>query len=154
VAGESDTATHESCQNREADLTSRAMPSRAVLAIALLLPLTLTACRKSVSDVISDLHVSNRTDTYTYQLDPGTHSLTTRDHWHNTGTTATLEIEIVPTSGIGSITIQDASNGTVLRQNVTETGTFETDSGQAGDWIITTILSNAEGVLKFSIKKK
>lgn len=127
---------------------------RAAFALVLVL-LVPAACGDDPTELIDALDITNRTDRYEFTLtNPGSYSGTQRDQWSFTGTVAQLVIETAAGSGIGSVTIQDADNGIVLTQSVLEAGTFESDAGRAGAWIVTTIMTNVTGQLKFTITKK
>jgi hypothetical protein len=127
---------------------------RAAFALALML-LVPAACDNDPAGLIDVLDITNRTDRYEFALDnPGTYSGTTRHQWSFTGTVAQLVIESAASGGSGSITIQDADNGQVIVQSVLEAGTFDSQAGRAGTWIVTTILVNVTGELSFRITKK
>lgn len=135
-------------------MTSKATLWQAAFAIALLL-LVPAGCGHDPFELSEVLDISNQTDRYEFRVaTPGTYSGTTRHHWTNTSAAAQLVIETPAGSGFASVTIQDADIGTVLTQSLLEAGTFETQPGRAGDWIITTILTNVTGRPEFTITAK
>jgi len=132
----------------------KTMGVRTAFAAALLL-LVPAACGNDATGLIDALDITNQTDRYAFDLDnPGTYSGTTRDQWTFTGTVARLVIENAATGGSGTITVQDADNGQVLVRTALEAGTFESQTGRAGTWIVTTILVNVTGKLKYEITKQ
>jgi len=111
-----------------------------------------TACDSTAPDTIE--HVDNKGDDFSFDLpQQSDFSGTLRYQWSNSGSTATINLSAVPTAGIGTITIQDADTRQVFTGNALEAGTFTTESGRPGTWIVTVLLVRIEGRLTFRLQK-
>lgn len=73
--------------------------------------------------------------------------------WSNTGTSANVNQACAITSGTAVLTIFDADTVQVYSRNLTDNGTFQTNPGTTGNWIIRVVLSHCYGTLNFRVQK-
>ncbi len=85
--------------------------------------------------------VSNVTQTLTYT-------------WQNTGIAATVNQATTITAGQAILTIRDANGVQVYMADLLNNGTFDTGTGQTGNWTIVLTLTNYSGTLNFRVQKK
>ena len=53
---------------------------------------------------------------------------------------------------LSSLTVMDADDVTVYTGDLTATGTFSTDAGNAGTWTVRLVLANCSGDIDFSLQ--
>jgi len=102
----------------------------------------------------NQLEVTNATDDFQWQvsnLNNVTQTLTYT--WQNTGTSANVNQSTSPSGGSATLTISDADGAQVYSRSLSETGTFQTDTGSAGAWTIVVDLSGADGTFNFRVQK-
>ena len=125
------------------------------LLLASLAAATLGACSDS-NDPLAPFEpeVANVTDSFQLQASGLTGVTTSIDYnWENTGTMANVDQSGVLTSGQASVTILDATGSTVYTGDLSDTGSYQSSTGQAGTWVIQLVTSNAEGNLNFRVQK-
>jgi hypothetical protein len=71
--------------------------------------------------------------------------------WVNAGTTANVD-QSGSLSGTATVTITDADGTQVYTRSLTQTGTFQTDAGTAGNWTIQVVLGGTSGALNFRVQ--
>jgi hypothetical protein len=121
------------------------------LGVAVLLAI-LAACGDPAEPAGVD--VSNRRDNFSFRLeDVADYSGTFRYIWEHTGTTATVSINAALADGIGTIQITDGEGAQVYTGDVLESGSVNSDPGEAGDWAINIILVRVAGTLDLSVRK-
>jgi hypothetical protein len=122
------------------------------ISAALVLFAFLTACDSTAPDTVET--VDNKTDDFSFDLpSQSDFSGTLRYLWSNTGSTATINISAALTGGIGTITVQDADTKQVFSGSALDGGTFTTETGRPGTWIVTVLLVRVEGRLTFRLQK-
>ena len=102
----------------------------------------------------NQLEVGNATDTFQWQvsaLSDVTQTLTYT--WANTGTTANVNQSSSLGSGSAVLRVTDDRGVEVYSRSLAENGTFQTDSGSAGNWTVTVTLTQATGTLNFRLQK-
>jgi hypothetical protein len=136
-----------------ADTTS---PPTAFLAIYGSEPPNPETCRTSPQ-------VYDAPDTFQFQLNTGTNTVSTTQHWftyswHNSGTVATVTQTAAITSGTGYVTIIDAGWKQVYTQDLTVDGTFTTSAGVSSTtgapWGIGVWLTNYRGTVNLRVQKQ
>ncbi len=98
--------------------------------------------------------ITNATDNFQWQvsnLDNVTQTLTY--NWQNTGTSANVNQATSPSGGSATLIVRDADGAQLYSRSLSETGTFQTDSGTAGAWTIVVELSGASGTFNFRVQK-
>lgn len=98
--------------------------------------------------------ITNATDNFQWQvsnLDNVTQTLTY--NWQNTGTSANVNQATSPSGGSATLIVRDANGAQLYSRSLSETGTFQTDSGTAGAWTIVVELSGASGTFNFRVQK-
>jgi hypothetical protein len=102
----------------------------------------------------NQLEVANLTDNFQLQATAIVDVSETLSYvWQNTGTSANVNQSGTVTGGSATLTIQDGAGTEVYQGNLTDTGTFQTSTGVAGDWIITVVLNGLSGSLNFRVQK-
>jgi hypothetical protein len=98
--------------------------------------------------------VANNRDNFQFQASnlQGT-SQTLTYTWENTGTAANVNQSGQISSGAARLTLRDGSGAEVYTRSLTETGTFVTAAGIAGNWRIEVRLDDVTGTLNFRAQK-
>jgi hypothetical protein len=127
-------------------------PFAYVMPAILLMFAFLTACDSTAPDTVE--HVDNKTDDFSFDLpQQPDFSGTFRYNWSNSGSRATINLSAVPTGGIGTLTIQDADATPVFSGSILDAGTFTTETGRPGTWIVTVLLVRTAGRVTFRVQK-
>ena len=121
-------------------------------AIATLAILAAAACSDSGTS-LENVEVSNQTDTFQFQANATDVTETLTYNWSNTGTSANVNQSGSLTGGTATLTIMDDAGTQVYTRSLSETGTFQTDTGVTGTWTIRVLLSGASGALNFRVEK-
>jgi hypothetical protein len=121
-------------------------------AIAGLAILFAAACSDSTT-ALENVEVSNQTDTFQFQANAADVTETLTYNWSNTGTSANVNQSGTLTGGAATLTIMDDAGTQVYTRSLAETGTFETDAGVTGTWVIRVQLNGASGALNFRVEK-
>jgi hypothetical protein len=74
--------------------------------------------------------------------------------WENTGAAANIDQSGQISSGAARLTLRDASGTELYTRALTDTGTFTSASGAAGNWRIEVRLDNVSGTLNFRVQKR
>lgn len=101
------------------------------------------------------LDVSSQVDNFQFQggsLDELTRVL--EYNWEITGTVARVVHASIVTNGTAILTMRDADGTQVYQRDLNEAGTFETDEGTAGRWLVVVDFKDASGLVRFGAQKK
>ena len=74
--------------------------------------------------------------------------------WSNSGIAATVDQASTVTAGQAIVAIKDSAGIQVYSAGLQNNGTFDTATGQTGNWTIIVQLSNYSGTLNFRVQKK
>jgi hypothetical protein len=107
----------------------------------------------SESTGLTNVEVSNETDTFQFQATANDNTETLSYIWVNTGTRADVNQSGSITGGTATLEIRDGDGAQVYVRSLAETGTFETDAGAAGNWTIRVSMVGTSGVLNFRVEK-
>ena len=121
-------------------------------AIATVVILAAAACSDSATS-LENVEVSNQTDTFQFQATASDVTETLTYNWSNTGTSANVNQSGTLTGGTATLTILDDAGTQVYTRSLAETGTFQTDTGVTGTWVIRVQLTGASGALNFRVEK-
>jgi hypothetical protein len=117
--------------------------------------LFLESCNNNVLDPQFEPEISNTTDSFEFQAtDVRDVSQTVQYTWQNSGTMANINQSGSISAGSATLTINDADGTEIYRADLSETGTFITSAGKAGNWSISLSLSGFDGTLNFSSEKR
>lgn len=99
--------------------------------------------------------VANNRDNFQFQASnvQGTTQTLTYT-WENTGAAANIDQSGQISSGSARLTLRDASGTELYTRALTDTGTFTSASGAAGNWRIEVRLDNVSGTLNFRVQKR
>jgi len=121
-------------------------------AIAGLAIFAAAACSDSATG-LENVEVSNETDTFQFQANATDVTQNLSYNWSNTGTSANVNQSGTLTGGTAVLEIRDGAGALVYQRSLAETGTFQTDTGVTGTWIIRVLLADAGGALNFRVEK-
>ena len=74
--------------------------------------------------------------------------------WQNTGIAANIDQATTVTGGTAVVAIRDAAGVQVYSAGLQSNGTFQSATGQTGNWTIQVVLSNYSGTLNFRAQKR
>lgn len=100
----------------------------------------------------NSLEVSNDTDRFEWQaslLNNVTQTLTYK--WQNTGTSANIDQSSSITSGTATLTIWCVNGNEMYSGPLSQNGTYQTTTGQSGEWTIEVALIGVHGTLNFRV---
>lgn len=98
--------------------------------------------------------IANNRDNFQFQASNLRNTTQTLTYtWENTGTTANVNQSGQISSGTARLTVRDASGTEVYARTLTDTGTFSSTSGAAGNWRIDVRLDGVTGTLNFRVQK-
>ncbi len=126
-------------------------------AVALFATLALAGCGndKGALNPQFQPQVGNATDNFQFQSTGVTSVTQTLTYtWQNTGIAATVNQATTVTAGQAVLTIRDASGVQVYMADLRNNGTFDTATGQTGNWTVVLTLTNYSGTLNFRVQKK
>lgn len=98
--------------------------------------------------------ITNRSDNF--ELDAtGLSDLTTIVEyvWQNTGSVASVTQASTVISGTATLDLLDGAGNVVYSRSLAESGTFSTDQGTAGPWVVRLALTRVIGTLGFQARK-
>lgn len=99
--------------------------------------------------------VNNAADNFQFQATGVTNVTQTLTYtWPNSGIAATVNQATTVTKGQAILNIRDASGVQVYSADLLNNGTFDTATGQTGNWTIVLTLTNYSGTLNFRVQKK
>lgn len=126
-----------------------------VLALAATLPL-LAACGDD--EVIAPQfqpEVANLTDSFQFQATGLTGVTQTLQYtWANTGISADIDQSCSMTQGTASLTVRDADGTFVYSKDLSQGGSFISQDGTTGNWVIRVTVSGVHGDLNFRVQKR
>ena len=129
------------------------MSSRRGLLSASLASVVLLACGSThLIGPDNALEVSNDTDRFEWQasmLENVTQTLSYA--WQNTGTSANIDQSSSITSGTATLTIWCVNGNEMYSGPLTQNGTFETTTGESGEWTIEVVMVGVHGTLNFRV---
>ena len=125
-----------------------------ILTLSLFLIMGLAACDSgNLIGPENQLEVANGTDTFEWQASVLSNvSQTLTYTWANTGTTANVNQASSVDGGSATLRVTDDGGAEVYSRSLSENGSFETDSGSAGNWTVTVTLSGVSGTLNFRLE--
>jgi len=131
---------------------------KALTVIAALACLGMLACGcGSDSNVIGPQvqpEIVNQVDSFAFQATGAENVTQTLVYtWSNTGVSANVDQSCSITGGVGTVVVRDAQNVTVYTGDLIDGGTFQTQTGTAGDWTIRVQLTHVSGTLNFRVQK-
>jgi hypothetical protein len=119
---------------------------------------TLTGCGNGGGSALNpnfQPQVSNQPDNFQFQSTGVTNvSQTLTYTWSNSGIAATVNQATTVTAGQAVIAIKDSSGNQVYSAGLQNNGTFDTATGQTGNWTIIVQLTNYSGTINFRVQKK
>lgn len=99
------------------------------------------------------LEVGNTTDTFQWQVSALENVTQTLSYsWHTTGITANVNQATELVSGTAVVRVTDGNGTQVYNRSLAENGTFETDVGVPGMWLIVVELTDVDGTLNFRVQ--
>jgi hypothetical protein len=127
-----------------------------VLALAALSILTITACGDDNTALAPQFEpeVVNLPDSYEFQATDLTGiSQVLTYTWENTGISANVDQSSSISNGIATIVVTDSQGAPVYSGDLTNDGTFQTQEGIAGTWLIRVTLTGVSGTINFRLQK-
>ena len=98
--------------------------------------------------------VINNTDTFEFQVSSvENYSAVWRYDWTTTGTIVNVDQSCAITAGTATLSIVDSDGQTVYSRDLSEDGSFSTDTGVTGQWSLEVALSGTSGTLNFRTEK-
>ena len=125
-------------------------------AMLLMLALAPVSCGSDANPIgpANQPEISNVQDNFQFQasnLAGTTQTLTYT--WSNTGTSANVNQSGAVSSGAATLIIRTPAGVQAYSRDLSQTGTFTTDTGAAGNWQIEVRLLNVTGTLNFRVQK-
>lgn len=127
-----------------------------ILVVLLLVSGLLAGCGGgSALDPKFQPQVNNAADNFQFQSTAVTHVTQTLNYtWQNTGIAANIDQATTVTGGTAVVAIRDAAGVQVYSAGLQSNGTFQSATGQTGNWTIQVVLSNYSGTLNFRAQKR
>ncbi|HET9191315.1 MAG TPA: hypothetical protein VFO21_00470 [Vicinamibacterales bacterium] len=98
--------------------------------------------------------VANLQDNFQFQASNLTGTTQTLTYtWPNSGTSANVNQSGTVSSGTATLIVRTPSGQEAYSRDLSQTGTFTTASGSAGNWQIEVRLVNVTGTLNFRVQK-
>lgn len=98
--------------------------------------------------------VANNQDTFEFQVTSvENYTGSWSYNWMTTGTVVNVDQSSAITSGTITLTIRDSNGHTVYSGDLSQGGSFTTNSGTTGQWQILITLVNGSGTLNFRVEK-
>lgn len=127
---------------------------RAICALALALLAVSCGSDSNPIGPSNQPEIANVQDNFQFQASNLTGTTQTLTYvWVNTGTSANVNQSGIVSGGTATLTIRTPSGAQVYNRNLSETGTFTTDTGASGNWQIEVRLVNVTGTLNFRVQK-
>ena len=99
--------------------------------------------------------VANQPDNFQFQATGVTNVTQTLTYsWSNSGIAATVNQATTVTVGQAVVVIKDSAGTQIYSAGLQNNGTFDTATGQTGNWTIIVQLTNFSGTLNFRVQKK
>lgn len=99
--------------------------------------------------------VANATDNFQFQSTGVTNVTETLNYtWQNTGISANVDQATTVTAGTAVVVIRDAAGTQVYSAGLQNNGSFQTATGQTGNWNIQVVLQGYSGTLNFRVQKR
>jgi hypothetical protein len=128
-----------------------------VKSLGLALLLALVGCGTSNSSLNPQFQpqVANAADTFQFQSTGVTNVTETLSYtWQNTGIAANVDQATTVTAGTAVVVIRDAAGTQVYSAGLQNNGSFQSATGQAGNWTIQVVLQGYSGTLNFRVQKR
>lgn len=130
--------------------THHKLPLFALLAIFLM-----AGCSDSSNGPVSpgiEPEIVNTTDNFQFQVTAMTNYTGTVGYtWMNTGPMADVDQSCALTAGTATLVLRDDSGTQVYSRDLTESGSFVSDTGTGGAWRVEVLLTGASGTLNFRV---
>lgn len=99
--------------------------------------------------------VNNAVDNFQFQASAVTNVTQTLSYtWQNTGIAANIDQATTVTGGTAVVAIRDAAGVQVYSAGLQNNGSFQSATGQTGNWTIQVVLTNYSGTLNFRVQKR
>ena len=128
-----------------------------VKSLGLALLLALVGCGSGNSSLNPQFQpqVANATDTFQFQSTGVTNVSETLTYtWQNTGIAANVDQATTVTAGTAVVMIRDAAGTQVYSAGLQNNGSFQSATGQTGNWTIQVALQGYSGTLNFRVQKR
>lgn len=121
-------------------------------AVALALALA-AACSDNTSPGVEP-EVSNLPDNFQFQITAmQNYSRALQYSWSDGGTRANVDQSTVLSGGTATLILRDANGVQRYSRDLSENGSFVSDSGATGMWTIQVVFSDASGDVNFRVQK-
>lgn len=129
--------------------------NRSRQAFAALAIVGLAACSSDPVSPGVQPQITNLVDDFGYQVsDVQNYSSTDNYTWQNTGTGASVDQSTSLTSGSATLILLDGTGAQVYSRSLTESGSFPTTTGTAGNWTIRIVYSSTVSqAVNFRVQK-
>jgi hypothetical protein len=125
------------------------------LGLALLLALVGCGSGNSSLNPQFQPQVANAVDTFQFQSTGVTNVTETLNYtWQNTGISANVDQATTVTAGTAVVMIRDAAGIQVYSAGLQNNGSFQSATGQTGNWTIQVVLQGYSGTLNFRVQKR
>lgn len=124
--------------------------------ILLVLALVAVSCGGDTNPIgpANQPEVANLQDNFQFQASNLTGTTQTLTYtWPNSGTSANVNQSGTVSSGTATLIVRTPSGQEAYSRDLSQTGTFTTASGSAGNWQIEVRLVNVTGTLNFRVQK-
>ena len=128
-----------------------------VKSLGLALLLALVGCGGGNSSLNPQFQpqVANAADTFQFQSTGVTNVTETLSYtWQNTGIAANVDQATTVTAGTAVVMIRDAAGIQVYSAGLQTNGSFQSATGQTGNWTIEVVLQGYSGTLNFRVQKR
>ena len=99
--------------------------------------------------------VANLADNFQFQSTGVTNVSETLTYtWQNTGISANIDQATTVAAGTAVLMIKDAAGVQVYSAGLQNNGTFQSATGQTGNWTIQVVLQGYSGTLNFRVQKR
>ena len=99
--------------------------------------------------------VTNATDNFQFQSTNVTNVTETLTYtWQNTGIAANIDQATTVNAGTAILVIRDAAGTQIYSAGLQNNGSFQSATGQVGNWSIQVILQGYSGTINFRVQKR
>lgn len=99
--------------------------------------------------------VANVTDNFQFQSSGVTNVSETLNYtWQNTGIAANIDQATTVTAGTAVIIIKDSAGTQIYSAGLQNNGSFQSATGQTGNWTIQVVLQGYSGTINFRVQKR